>query len=521
MFRLTSSALALAAMTAPAFADVTPEQVWQSWVDYYQSVGYSVTEGGRDKSGDRLTLRDVVIATGGESGRMQLTLPQVVLTDLGDGKVKTLFAEELGLDLSGSETEGENYELPVTVRIPGNTITTSGAAADMTHEFDYPTVELTTSTITTNGSESPLPVKFSLSGTSGTFHTVTGSPNRYDYEMVSEAMTFEGDVPDDQNGMVKFAGSLDGLESRGKLSAPGEFTNMEEEMDAALKSGLSIEGSLKAGVAKANFDYSGTDEQGQPTSGTGTYDGKGFDASFNLSRQGMGYKLGSAAAQFQLTSPQVPFPISYGFESGSMDLLLPVSQQDAAQPFKFAYALNGVTMAEEIWKIFDPQALLSRAPASLELDLSGLMKVTRDLFAMPEETLPGTPENPDAAPDAQAPTAAMADAEDSGFEPVEMQINRLALDLLGAKVNATGELKAAADGNIEAPVGQIHAEYEGLNTLLDSLGTIGIVPAEQMMGVRMMLALFAKPVEGTTDRMATDLEFREGGAVFANGQQIR
>ena len=54
--RLTSSALALAAMTAPAFADVTSEQVWQSWVDYYSSAGYQVTEGKREKAGDTLTI---------------------------------------------------------------------------------------------------------------------------------------------------------------------------------------------------------------------------------------------------------------------------------------------------------------------------------------------------------------------------------------------------------------------------------------------------------------------------------
>ena len=45
--RLTSSALALAAMTVPALADVTSEQVWQSWVDYYASSGYQVKEGNR------------------------------------------------------------------------------------------------------------------------------------------------------------------------------------------------------------------------------------------------------------------------------------------------------------------------------------------------------------------------------------------------------------------------------------------------------------------------------------------
>ncbi len=72
-----------------------------------------------------------------------------------------------------------------------------------------------------------------------------------------------------------------------------------------------------------------------------------------------------------------------------------------------------------------------------------------------------------------------------------------------------------------APVGTIHAEYQGVNTLVDSLGEMGLIPQDQLGMVRMMLAMFAKPVAGEPDRMTTELEFREGGAVFANGQQIK
>ena len=91
--RLTSSALALAAMTAPAFADVTSEQVWQSWVDYYASAGYQVKEGNRAKAGDTLTISDLTItaaSTGEAKGTLTINVPTVDLTDLGDGKVRTV-----------------------------------------------------------------------------------------------------------------------------------------------------------------------------------------------------------------------------------------------------------------------------------------------------------------------------------------------------------------------------------------------------------------------------------------------
>ena len=41
------------------------------------------------------------------------------------------------------------------------------------------------------------------------------------------------------------------------------------------------------------------------------------------------------------------------------------------------------------------------------------------------------------------------------------------------------------------------------------------------MGPRMMMAMFARPVEGNPDQLQTEIEFREGGAIFANGQQIQ
>lgn len=42
-----------------------------------------------------------------------------------------------------------------------------------------------------------------------------------------------------------------------------------------------------------------------------------------------------------------------------------------------------------------------------------------------------------------------------------------------------------------------------------------------MMGMRMMLAMFAKPDEANPDRLTSEIEFREGGRIFANGQQVK
>ena len=541
--RLTSSVLALAAMTAPALADVTPEQVWQSWVDYYKSVGYTVTEGSRDKAGSTLTVKDIKITGGAEASRVAVDVPQIALSDMGDGKVKTVFADQMTLDMSGTNPDGDEYQLPATLDMPGNSMISSGAPEDMTHEFSYPTLKVTLTKVTSGGKETALPLNFTLLDSTGTAHLAAG---KYDYDMSSAKLTFEGDVTDENQENVKFAGSADTLHTKGTMSMPAGVVDMEAHLGAALRNGLAMDGTMQVGPTAATFQFSGKDENGQDTSGAGKYDGKGFDASFKLAQDGMGYQIGSDAIAFEMSSPQMPMPIRYGIENASFDLQMPVSKSDTPQPFKLAYALSGLTLGDEIWAAFDPQAKLPRDPASLDIDLTGTMKVIRDVLDTPpppaatdaaagdsaaekapaDATDTATAEGVDpnaAADDAEAEANAAAEPapEPSPFEPVDLAINQFALKALGANVQASGALKAPESGDMSAPVGQLHAEYEGLNGLIDKLGAAGLIPEDQLMGVRMMLAMFAKPVEGSPDKLVTDVEFKDGGQIFANGQQIK
>jgi len=537
--RLTSSALALAAMTAPAFADVTPEQVWQSWLDYYQSMGYTVTPGKQDTAGETLTLSDVEFTGGPEDSRVSMTVPQIALTG-DDGKVTTVFAETITGLATGKTEAGEAYEVPFAVAMPGNRIVTSGAAEDMTHAFDYPQIDLTLTTMKSGDTEKPLPIKLGLADSTGTFHVVAGAPAKYDYAMKSGQITFSGDIPETEGEKVKFDGTLDGAEILGEMALP-QGVKPEEDMNAALKAGLAMSGTVKAGALVASFDFAGTGDEGQPQTGAGKYDGKGFDLSFALSQDGMSYQAGSDAGRFELTTSDVPFPINYAIESGSFDMQMPVMQSDEAQPFKFAYSLAGLTLGDAIWNLFDAQGQLPRDPASLDVDVTGTAKVTKDLFdqtaaddaAADDATAPADATDDataegmaDAAPADGAEATAEADAEadaaaEQPFVPVDLAINQFALNALGAKVTAEGAVKAPENGDMTAPIGQIDAHAEGLNGLIDKLGTMGLIPEDQIMGVRMMLAMFAKPEAEGEDKLVSKVEFKEGGSIFVNGQQMK
>lgn len=530
--RLTSSALALAAMTAPAFADVTSEQVWQSWVDYYNAAGYQIQEGNRATAGDTLTVSDVTITASDKTGGaeapdavLSFAVPQISLTETGDGKVRMVYADQMTGSFSGSDGAGEEFSAAFTVDMPGNATVTSGAPEDMTHEFDYPTTDITLTSLKSGEDELQAPVKISIANSTGKMHKVDGATAKYDYDFKSEKVTFTGDMTDEKGGKVKFDGSIAGLDMAGKMALPGGTDTMSD-MNAALKAGLIMDGTAKFGATLANFDFAGTTAEGTPQTVAGKYDAKGFDLTFAMSQDGLGYQGNSDAAMFELTSGEIPFPIKYAVDSASFDIQLPVMKADAAQPFKFAYSLAGLTLGDEIWGLFDAQGALPRDPASLEIDLTGLMKVNQDLFdpaSLAGEVMPGAMPADGADPAADPADAMAEDLMAEPIIPTEMTINQIALNMLGARVAVTGELKAPEGADIATaqPVGQIKAEYEGLNGLIDKLAGMGLIPEDQLMSTRMMLAMFAKPVAEGEDKLTTDLEFKEDGSVFANGQQVK
>ena len=505
--RLTSSAFALAAMTMPAFADVTAEQVWQAWVDYYQATGYTVTEGSRDLAGETLTLRDVVFSFNEpQSGHLTFTVPQIALHNTGDGKVRTVYADTLSGTYVGPEaTEpdaadaaDEQIEADFSARLPDNEIVTSGTVEAMTHEFTYPTLVINLDRLKSGDTEMTKPMEISLENNTGTMETVAGDLKKYAYAVKSEKLGFKGDFQADADESLTFDGSVAGLEASGNFASKTGMFGNDADMNAALKEGLDLQGTLKAGAAVTNFTSRMADETGAAQQMSGKSDAKGFELSFAMSQDGLVYQGGSDAMTAELQVPQFPFPLSYGIESGTFDLQIPVMKSDEAQPFKIAYALTNLTLSDDIWNLFDAQKILPRDPASLELDVTGKADVHADLL-----------------------DEAAQEAMESPFMPSQVSLNRLALNLLGAKAEATGELSAPEDGDITTPVGTIKARYENLNGLLDNLGKTGFIPADQLTGLRMMLAMFAKVDANDPNVQTTDIEFKEGGAIFANGQQIQ
>lgn len=529
---LATSALALILGAAPVLAEVTPAQVWENLQKYSTDYGY-VVSGNVDDAGGTLTVTDAVFSMTNEDGKTSLTFPQMTFQETGDAKVRVVVegdvavdsrfsvpapaeAEDMaeGTDPAPEPEAPEMVEMAVTgtIKVPGNEMVVSGTPEDMLYEYTYPTLAFDFSLPAEPGQDATIPVTGTITDLAGSQRNAQadgGTNTTYDLTAARAEVQVAATMPADEagagGGTMDFQIALNNLASQGSGKTPGQTFDLGTQMAEALAAGLTLDTTLTYESLEGRFDVTGKDETGQDQTGQGSFATGASDLSFSLSGQGMGYKASSADAKAEMTLGTLPFPISYAVEQISAELQIPVTKGDSAQPFKLAYALEGLTFADAIWNLFDPQNQLPRDPASLTVDLSGDAVLNQDLF---DQTQPQLQTDENGMPVEQTP-----------FAPRNLAVNRVALDGVGAKAEITGSL--AFGDNPNEPVGTLNGTFQGVNGLMDKVVAMGLVPEEQMMGMRMMLAMFAKPAEGNPDQLTSEIEFREGGQIFANGQQVK
>lgn len=519
MFRpLASSALALMVGAAPVFADVTPEQVWQHLTSYYDRVGYQVSVGAQDDSGDQLVLSDVVIGTGEDAQpALTISMPRITLSRTGDARVRTVFDDDIGVLVAGAMPEWDDPDLNLTLSMPGNQMTSSGSPEELLHEFDYPSLEVSVDLPDIPQDEGH--VSLTLGQLQGSQTTSLNEQLDTSYDMTAASMVFamgfaEPDQPEEGpgNGRLTLEMDIADLALVGQFSAPEGEIDLGADLSGALKAGMVSDSKLTMGQMTGRLDFiDGDDDDGDDNGGekffSALFTAESSGLEMDMSRDGISYRSESGPTQVEASSHDLPIPINFGIGSVSGALQMPFEKSDQPQPFSLSYEIADLTMGDDIWSLFDEEGHLPRDPAGLAIDLEGQLLLQQDLFD-PEFGM---------QPDSDEPQEMTAD--EMPILPQSVTFNRLALNAAGASAEVTGELDLT--GNLQEPVGRIDGSFSGIDGLMNNLIAMGVVPQEQAMGLRMMLAMFTQTVEGDPDRLETQLEFREGGAIFANGQQVK
>jgi hypothetical protein len=486
--------------TTAALAQVTAEEVWQSWQDLSSAAGQELTVGSATRTGDTLTVSGVTVTMKDElGGSFSAELGDLAFTDKGDGTVGVTMAETYPITLAFPPTEDGPTSIKLTVSQPGLAITAGGSATETTYDFVAPAVSVilnevkdeTGTVLNTKGdvSFSNMTASYKI-GQTGEVLVVDSS-----FAAAGMALNLSGtDTSGGGDGVITLALSDIAGSTKGNLLGAEIMANMA----MALNQGFSSDTRLAFGGMTFSADI--TEAAGQTKIGA---QATGGDFVLAVDKAKVNYGSSLKGMQVTASGGEIPFPeVKSSFGELAFNVLMPASKSDEPQDFAFLTRLVDFTISEEVWGMLDPAATLSRDPATLIIDTKGKGRWLVDIM--------------DPA------------YQDTGLEPpgelTSLDLTQLLVKAAGAEVLGTGALTfdntdLATFGGVPRPDGSINVTIKGVNQLIDNLIAMGLLPDDQAMGFRMMLGMFTRPGAGA-DEVTSLIEFKDGG-LFANGQQLQ
>lgn len=495
---LLGASVAWGALATAAAADVTPQQVWDNWVQAMVANGGTYTTGTEDMNGSTLTVTDLKITQTHDTGSATFIIPQVVLTGNADGTVSASTSAEYDGLVTFTE-EGKKTDMDLYIRQVGGDMLISGSPEHMSTAYTSDTVSVGLDALKLDGQAIQDAVfDLTMNGLKGETLQQEGSRDS-SYSMQNMTLDVSMVDPSSQDNL-KVDGQFNDIaftaSARGDEGAMGDFHAM-----------------AMAG-ATATFDMTSADSrlnmngqsEGAPfavalTSGAST-------VSSDVSKDGLTYRNTNQNLHATIETAAFPAPIELDMAEQSSNLTAPILPGDAPAPVAVGLAFRDFTMSDQLWDIFDPAKVLPRIPATVALGLEGDAILKAPLF------------DPSKADE-------IAQMFETGNPPAtldNLRLTELQITAAGATITGTGEMTfdntdLTTFNGFPRPEGAVSLRAVGLNGLLDNLGKMGILPPEQLMGPRMMLSMFT--VVESEDTLTSKIEIKGGGQILANGQRIR
>lgn len=487
-------------LSAPAAFALTPDEVWASWQAMSATSGATITAASTVTNGPTLEVSGISVAykAPGDEGSYTATVDKMTFTDKGDGTVEVKASDAVPVMVSFVPEPGmAPVEIGLTISQPGMSIIASGTAEETAYDYAAPTFTFEVTSLKIPDEPTPSDFKAGGSGTNLAGHYVVATADGKTTMQSSATMAglsyeISGSDPEG-SGNVAIKGSIADLKADSSYVMLGAA--QMQDISAALKAGFMVKSALSTG--KIDFDLSGTDPQG-PAKITGSFAGSSFG--LQLDKDRVDYGFGLTGAAIDAAVPDLPLPVKATWGETSMRLALPIAQTAEPQDYVATLKLIDVNVDESIWSMFDPGAQLNHDPVTLILDLAGGMAWTVDILA------PGALES-----------------SNMPAQLFSLDLTQVLAKAAGTEVGATGGLTFDNSdlftfGGIPAPSGKITVTMKGINALIDALVGMGLVPEDEVMGARMMLAMFARPGAGP-DELISEIEFKDK-TLLVNGQPM-
>lgn len=519
-------------LSGPAAFALTPEEAWSNWEQYFRASGYDVTVGSRSGDASALTLNDVVLEMAVEvegennssSSLSKMTLPVVTMTDAGDKNVETTIPEPILFESEQkqspytyrTEEDGAEPATPAeleTVMLVKGQVDVSGAktvSSDIDGgQRDVSTADEVTATVSHLQIEDDVfegePVTLVLRDNSFDMTLLGGANNTVDGSIGEIDMALDMKSPTSEEN-IKLQGKMSGLKVTSETKVPsGIILSTPESLSEALRAAAMINGVL-------NFDSFIVNAEVESGANEGESEVVSLDASsgagslnLELTQDGLVYQSDLSDLAYKLVMGPEKREIAFGIESLAFDLGLPLLKSEESQPFKFAYSVSDLTIGDSIWDEFDAGKVFERTPFNIDVDVTGNLIIQRDLLNI-ENTSSIDPETGDFV---------------NPILPVDVDVNAVSLEGLGVTAKASGSVSYPDHSDLSIMKGQMEARYTGINALLAKLVEAEILTEDDVSGMRMMMMMGTKAVEGQEDTLETKAEFHEDGSIIVNGQPMR
>lgn len=485
---------------------LAPKEVWDHWTAQAETLGLSLTAGAMSETGDTLVLEDV--RYGGEWGFVKLEYRAGNLTmDPAGDDVAVSYPDETSISLAAAPPDDVAVAAEVKLTHPGAgmTVSTEGDAYVEKSRMEELTVSL--ASLTLDGTPVDATAEYVLSDSEFTRRYDLSDKPVLGSDMVIGSIEggYSVSVPDEGITMSNTTASTD-LKGQGEIAFGDLLPELQADLSDAdeaavagligrvLDSGFSISGSSTYATNSVTDET--TNEFGTSRSRVDTSDGK---AEISLDAEGLSYAVTAGPFDAALAIPGVPLPeITLSGAGGETSVALPFQATETPAPFSAKVALQELVLGEPIWSMFDPSGVLPRDPATLVVALDGTMRWMADMFS------------------AEAFESATPPAV-----PVSIDISQLDLQMLGANLTGTGAFTFDASDTttipgVPRPEGSANLSLTGGNATLEKLVQMGLVPQDQVMVVRMMMGMFAKPGAGE-DELVSEIEVAPNGQILING----
>ncbi len=514
--RYCATALALALAPHMAFAGVTADDVWQNQLDYLATLGGDLTKTVA-REGRTLSVSDATLTyqLPFELGRLVFSVSDFSMTENGDGTVAITHSEPFSFAIVADITDHGFFSGYVYFPMKGHSTIASGTPGDVTYTYSVDHMELQSRDIEIRpkdpAHQSLKDATLTATGTAtgsfvdlyGTFrikvaeHVTTTSKHSSGKHSVS--FGFE-----DATGRFTYSSGADSFTASGQSTLPRNGMDIMN-LAAALRDGLAFSGSSRT-IGHNSSQI--TEEKGEVVARQSS---RTQEQSVRYDLDQTGLRVTGTALDTELVEQAIadlPLPIRVQIEKATGGMTLPLAAASELQDVGFDFALEGMTLAEEMWMLLDPEQTLPRDPMTVSMGLSArVMNKVNWLDFMTVKAL-----------------------TDSGEVPVdlhEMTLHDLTLDMVGARLTGSGSgsfdnTDLESFGGLPRPGGTIDLALTGGNALLDNLVAMGLLTQEDAMGARMAAAIFTNPdPEAGPDALKSRLEMTDEGHILANGQRLR